>query len=154
MARTESVLRELGVKPVDNGDATIRAMLLLYLADWKAALDAGYPISDADWRKAGLTPFSDRVIQAWSRLRNEAAHHGISGNYEKSSLDQLSAPQRDVLKGVLQKWKTRPTTELVRIAASTFPMIVDSPHDRLDLHWLARRYENEFGRSKDKKEVA
>lgn len=147
MARTGAVLRRLGVGPVRGKEDALRGMLLLYLADWKGALDLDRPLSDADWQIASWGPFSSKAL---SCLRRSDAFISSLG----SPSDMLSADEERIVANLRERLGGKPTSELMRLVQSTFPVLVDGAQagrpTGLDLRELAHRYKKDFSREREK----
>jgi hypothetical protein len=149
MAKAESVLSHLGFGPTEDTEATVRAIFLLYLTDWKGALELGRQISDSDWRKVSWGPFSARALAAVSRLRNE--RHFLGASHGTTDETDISHLQAEIIDDIAQKWRTRPLDEIIRIVSSTFPMVTAPENQSLDLAGLAQIYSSEFNREKSQK---
>jgi hypothetical protein len=115
-------------------------MLLVYLADWKGAIDLGKQISDADWVRSSWGPYSRKVVSAWARLNQHPQHAAAPETAE----DQLDSNEVAIVHEMDERWREKPLPELLKITNSTFPLLAVEPDHPLDLPGLAERYKREF----------
>lgn len=142
MADTPGVLTLLGfAPPIRDVERLLRAILLTYLLDWKAAIELGRQITDVDWERRNGNPWSSDLIgrAGFTALGIEGAKH------------PASAEEQTIIDEVRTRWIHRPLGDLIKISRSTYPFMVDdSPDGALDLPSLAGRYKADFSDQREK----
>jgi hypothetical protein len=139
MNAIRSLLRLLKVPPTANGELAVRAMLLIYLMDWKATLDLGTPITSTRWKPRRGVPYTSDVVKALVESR-EVPDDG-------SAVSGLTPEQMRVVLEVAKRWSGASTFDLMRFARSTFPMFAASDaREVFDLRSLATQYRRDFKR--------
>lgn len=138
-------------RPGDLSNARLTKMV--YLADWKAALDRGQQMTRIAWRFNHYGPYVPDVIDTVQAdpdfdlvstenaygsdkglvvLRNGAARH-----------DSLTHDDEAILDHVLRQTTGMQWNEFIRFVYSTYPLLSQPRYSDLDLAALARRYQRE-----------
>lgn len=140
MTPPTTVIESLQVGSERTGDALLRVLLLVYLVDWKGALESGHQISSARWKKQAWGAFSESVL--------EALMHGKK--VEPGNGSSLSPAESAIIQQIKERYSSRSFSELRDLVASTYPMIVKSLGDELDLQDLAAHYRQDFSEERQR----
>ncbi|MFG0336174.1 MAG: Panacea domain-containing protein [Maioricimonas sp. JB049] len=123
---------------------------LVYLADWKSAIDYGRPISDIEWYFDNYGPF---VWKVW----NTASENPETFEIERSEnmfgnpkhvirLTGGAAPanlepaERAVLDHVISTTKDLGWNDFIKLVYSTYPVVSSERYSQLDLVLKAKEY--------------
>lgn len=128
-----------------------RLVKMLYLADWKSAIDHGEPLTSVQWWIDDCGPNTNEVLNC---LKDNPEHFLLDfsldehGNIKVSvalcntedSIDTLSEDCRNTLDFVLSTMSRLSWTEVTRLVISTYPMITQATGSDLDLAALAKEH--------------
>lgn len=125
---------------------------MLYLADWKSAIEYRCQMTHLDWRHDFAGPASEVLQRFIERSPDFAtASRSDSLGREKTELQRwpatsrkqdLDPTERWLLDFVLRKPRTRPAPPFATLIASTYPMMSTAAPQELDLVALAEAYEH------------
>jgi hypothetical protein len=129
-----------------------RLIKLLYLADWLSALKHRRQLTGIEWAFNHYGPSVDGVldsIRSDDRFRITKTVDG-QGNEEETvrfvsqSVPAFVGDDQLVMDYVVQKAKTKPWDELMRLVYSTYPVLTQRRNKTLDLPALAEEYERQM----------
>ena len=118
----------------------LRMTTLLYLSDWRSALQYEKQISDIQW----MHPFVSKLPEIAQRL--SIAHFKLDSQLnvefvgEPLSHSSLPREEQECIDFVLRTEGHKGWIESFRLAYSTYPMFSQSPQAILDLVGLAKQY--------------
>lgn len=128
-----------------------RLTQMLYLADWKSAIEYRCQLTYLDWRRGFTGPESWRLERFIERSPDfDAASRADALGRERLELRRWPAASREADLDATERWlldfvlatpRTRPEPPLATLIASTYPMMSTSSPQELDLAALAERYE-------------
>lgn len=126
-----------------------RLVDLVYLADWRSALERGQQLTDVEWRFGRYGPFSDRFSD---EIRRDS-RFSVTPGESPSGLDDevvretrgnpaysLSPQEEDIVRFVVARATTLSDDEFLLLVHSTYPLISQQRYQTLDLVHLASRY--------------
>ncbi len=127
-----------------------RLTKIVYLADWKRAIDGQTTISDIQWYFDHFGPFAwDVVNTARGHPKVFTVSESPLANREKQTLirlvdrrfkPRLEAEDRDAIDHVIRVTKDLGWPEFIRLVYSTFPVANTDKYQYLDLLNLAKAY--------------
>jgi hypothetical protein len=135
-----------------TGMSLARLTKMVYLADWKSALDRGRTITDPPipWKFDYCGPTSNAIIESIEKDRSfvvkRSVHKETGESFELVSvlaslnIPSLSSADQQILNFVLEKAANRSWADFIRLVYSTFPIITQGRFANLDLVKLAQRY--------------
>lgn len=141
MVAFEQVLHFIrSVSPNMPPDDQDRAMLTLYLIDWKAAIDLRRPISNLEWRiEHGPQPMADQ-----RELLLSAIEHSEGCVHEPSHLSELTDDDKRIIQDIVARVQRRSRSELLKLVHSTFPVLSQPRHAPINLVAMADKYKREY----------
>lgn len=132
-----------------------RLTKMVYLADWKYALDTGAPITDIKWHFDHYGPYVDKVVRlarkndhfnverrinergAWKDLiQLKSEHPNVMLNLKRS--------EKKALNYVIKKTEPLYWNGFISLVYSTFPIAVSDRGTDMDLKELAEYYRKEI----------
>jgi len=130
-----------------------RLTKMVYLADWKSAIEHGHQLSKIEWKFNHYGPYVDDVwIAAYEdehfNVDSTTNLHG--GLKEVISLKKpfdfssLTDSDRTIIDHVISQTQSLYWEPFLKLVYSTFPVLVSSRYDTLNLEQLAERYKKEF----------
>jgi hypothetical protein len=126
-----------------------RLTKMIYLADWKSAIDRATQISDVEWAFSHFGPYVPLVIE---QLRDDedfavVSSSTIYGNPKEvvsyhgpGFFPTLSVEDRRILDFVIESVAPKSWDGFVRLVYSTYPVMSRPRYSRLDLVGLADEY--------------
>jgi len=116
-----------------------RAMLTLYLIDWKAAIELRRPISNLEWRIENIpqpTPEQRQVVLSAFEHKPDCPR--------VTSVRDIGDDERRIIADIVSRVRTRSDTELLRLVYSTFPVLSQPRHAPVNLVAMADKYKREY----------
>lgn len=126
-----------------------RLTKMVYLADWKSALERSKQISDIKWVYNHYGPYVDDVTivaQTDKIFDVESTHNVYGGNKEivrlKSDNYQpsLTNTERNILDHIVTITASKYWNPFMELVYSTYPVMTSSKHSELNLVELAKDY--------------
>ncbi|KAA1205792.1 MULTISPECIES: Panacea domain-containing protein [Vibrio] len=129
-----------------------RLTKMLYLTDWKAALEYGSQLTDTKWHFNHYGPYVDDFVKMAKddddiKVTNTTTMFGgnkqlfeLSSNYK--SCVNLSSQLKEIVDFVINATKDKNYEEFIRLVYSTYPVISSSKYSDLDLVSKAREYKS------------
>jgi len=127
-----------------------RLFAVLYLIDWKSAIERKQPLTDLLWQIERVPePTSDQkkvVISAIQQPGYELQVDASTGHSRVigQTIDNLSTEDTQVIDFVIQSASQKSWPDLLRLVYSTFPVMTQPKHAPLDLVALADKYNREY----------
>lgn len=131
-----------------------RLTKMVYLADWKSAIERGFPITDIQWRYDYYGPFVDEIFELV--LADSDFNVIISSNKfgDKKYIITLRNPQKplikslteadvEILKYVIDSTKSLFYNDFIQLVYSTYPILKSEQFTPLDLIDIAKSYKKE-----------
>jgi hypothetical protein len=127
-----------------------RVTKMVYLADWKSAIERGEQLTGITWRFDQYGPFVYDVLDA---AREDPAFEIIpTRNMYGSQKDllkveddvdypSLSGDDIEVLDFVIGQSASMTWSQFIKLVYSTYPIVTQERHSKLDLIKLAQEYE-------------
>lgn len=129
-----------------------RLTKMLYLSDWKAALEYGYQLTDTNWHFNHYGPYVDDFVKMAKndediKVTNTSTMFG--GNKQLFELSSnckrcvnLSSQLKEIVDFVINATKDKNYEEFIKLVYSTYPVISSSKYSDLDLVSKAREYKS------------
>ena len=116
-----------------------RAMLTLYLVDWKAAIDLRRPVSNLEWRIEHLPQPTARQREVMLSAFKHGATCELAGN-----VNGMTSEDRAIIQDIVSRVGHKSDTELLRLVYSTFPVLSQPRHAPINLVAMADKYKREY----------
>jgi hypothetical protein len=140
MVAFEQVLHYVRAISPETADDEDRAMLTLYLIDWKAAIELQRPISNLEWRiEHGPQPMAEQRA-----LLLSAIEHVEGCMHEHTHLSELTDDDTSIIRDVVSRVQRRSEAELLQLVYSTFPVLSQPRHAPINLVAMADKYKREY----------
>lgn len=154
MADLADVVAYLCAKYPNKGELSkARVTKMVYLADWKAALDEGEQITDIQWKFHHYGPWTDDVVdkaRSAPELEVEVTEN-LYGDFKEliqatpdASWDSLDEEDMEILDHVIDETAPLYWNAFIKLIYSTYPILASDRYSDLDLEDLAKRYRKEL----------
>jgi|SRR5215211_372616 len=150
MARVRDVLAYLCEKyPQKSELSNARLTKMVYLADWKSAIERDMQLTDIQWFFNHYGPYVDDVIEVAESdpAFNVRSAYNIYGDPKEiiSVRDDVDYPSleeedKDILDFVINSSASKNWDQFIRLVYSTYPMVTLDKYAKLDLVELAHEY--------------
>ena len=137
--------------PYPNELSKARLTKMVYLADWKSAIDYGKQATDILWYFDNYGPFKPdvyNIVAANPELFQIDSTNTMFGDRknvlrirDKAFIPNLSDSVKHLLDHVISETKTLNWTQFISLVYGTFPIVVSPRYTELDLVALASQYE-------------
>lgn len=130
-----------------------RLTKMVYLADWKSAIDRKKTLTDIEWVYNHYGPYVDDV---WSTVRkerdifksaDETNFYGSSKEVvmlvSEDTPDNLENEERKILDKIIEVTKEKYWNDFISLVYSTYPVRKSERYDSLNLVKLAKEYKLE-----------
>lgn len=127
-----------------------RLTKLIYLADWKAALESGSQMTDIKWVYNHYGPYVPDVVNSIKKdgrfiVRSTLNAYGSPKVLVQLSDDvgdcaSLSEDDRQYLEFVVEATKKKTYDDFIKLVYSTYPVVTQEKYEELDLPGLAEEY--------------
>ena len=131
-----------------------RLTKMVYLADWKNAIEREEQLTDLTWEFSHYGPYVPDVIclarseddfevergETMYGNQKELVRHQAEFGMLAASYPSLAPEDRDILDFVIRSVEDKNFTEFVKLVYSTYPMITQVRYSKLDLVDLAKEY--------------
>ncbi|TQP44692.1 Panacea domain-containing protein [Vibrio cholerae] len=129
-----------------------RLTKMLYLTDWKAALEHGVQFTDTTWHFDHYGPYVDdfvkmakddndiKVTNTTTMLGGHKQLFELSSGYRHNV--NLSPQLKEIVDFVINATKDKNYEEFIKLVYSTYPVISSSKYSDLDLIAKAREYKS------------
>lgn len=128
-----------------------RLTKMVYLVDWRRALNTGHQLSEIRWKFNHYGPYVPDVIDQTRGDPSFSVQETVTqyGNtkelivYNGNEDIRLSSEDKADLDFVIEKTKSLTWDGFIKLVYSTYPVVVSDKQDDLDLPALAMRYSRE-----------
>lgn len=127
-----------------------RLTKMLYLADWKSAIESSKQLTDVKWHFNHYGPYVDDFLKIAKNDRDIKVINTCTvfgGRKQEIKLDdsfdgniELTESQINVLDFVIEATKNKNYEEFIKLVYSTYPIVSNSKYSDLDLVNLAKDY--------------
>ncbi len=124
-------LRDRYPRPEELSRARLKFMV--YLADWKSAIERGYQITSQTWEFGEYGPYNPDLARL---LEDQEDLSGAGG--PRSALGE---DDKEILDFVIATVEKKRFMDLTSLVYSTHPMLTQPRYAKFDLLKLAREYE-------------
>ncbi|HEV2544905.1 MAG TPA: type II toxin-antitoxin system antitoxin SocA domain-containing protein [Methylobacterium sp.] len=145
MEQAADLLKHLDVDKHISVHDYPKLIFLIYLADWKSAIERGSTISGSDWKRLKWGPFSRDLFAKIVTYRNSLAHG--APNSVTSKIDTESAM---ILENIKKSYMHYNYEKLLDLILSTYPMVRQSNEQSLNLPALAEIYKKDFRKARER----
>lgn len=127
-----------------------RMLLVLYLADWRSALERERPVTDIKWRVADIGPVPENlgIIRAKIEATMQAPPDFSSIKDPSLAIPDnvclLSQDESEIVDFVIERVASRDVGKLSQLVFSTFPLMTQPMSAPLNLVALAKKYKAEL----------
>lgn len=136
--------------PYKNELSKARVTKMVYLADWKSAMDQGKQITGIEWFFHQYGPYVSDVVEAaykspYLTVESTANVFGypkdlIKITKQTESYDSLSDKDKEILDYVINKTEDLNWDEFMRLVYSTYPIAQEKRYRYLNLVKFAEEY--------------
>ncbi len=136
-----------------KGDlSNARVTKMVYLADWKSAIERDEQLTNITWRFDHYGPF---VYDVLDTAREDPAFEVVSTSNMYGSQKELlkvaddvdypslGGEEKEVLDFVLEESARMNWSEFIKLVYSTYPIVTQERYSKLDLIKLAHEYEED-----------
>ena len=142
--------------PYKDDISKARLNKMIYLADWKAAIEEGKQLSEIHWLYNNYGPYVNQIADLaqsdnWFIIYNTVNNAGHKKNiiYINNQVQdndiQLSEDEKKYINYVIESTHSLSWSDFIRLVYSTYPIISSTKKDYLNLVDFARQY-NELKR--------
>jgi Protein of unknown function (DUF4065) len=126
-----------------------RLTKMIYLADWKSAIDRSTQISDVRWEFSHFGPYVPLVVEQlrededfWVRGSSTIFGHPkeVVSYHGPDDFPTLSAEDRRILDFVIASVAPKSWDGFIKLVYSTYPVVSQPRYSELDLVRLAEEY--------------
>jgi Protein of unknown function (DUF4065) len=153
MAELIDVITYLCLRYPNKHDlSNARLTKLIYLADWKSALDRGEQITDIQWVFDQFGPFvfdvkdvvvNDSAFVVQETTNMYGAPKTLIKLVEDRAYPSLSEQDQEILDWVIKTSSRMSWNSFIRLIYSTYPIMSQERGTKLDLAALAEEYKSE-----------
>lgn len=127
--------------------------ILLYLSDWKSCIEVNKPISKIRWTHGedgleadiNIDGYIEKVEYSGVTRLKESIKHFFD---HKRRLETIAPTQEKLIENMMSNFKTDDKGRIFLIAKSTYPMMVTSENDKLNLKQICKKYKYKFQKEK------
>lgn len=127
-----------------------RLAKIIYLADWRAAIERGEQITDVQWKFNHYGPYVDDILETAERdnkrfkVVNTLNMYGNPKDViklkEASGKTELSAQDKEDINFIIEKTRRLYWKDFINLVYSTYPVLSQEKQTVLDLPKLAKAY--------------
>ena len=124
-----------------------RLTKMIYLADWKSALDTGEQLTDLEWTFHHYGPYLSDI---YSLAQSDNAFSTYSYDHaDMIALNKITAEpkftpqQKKILEDIKTTASSMPFRQFLKLIYSTYPIRTQEKYSTLDLPVLAQAYKRE-----------
>ena len=135
---------------------------ILYLADWKSAVDSGKTISDVNWIYNHYGPYVKEIKDALSQNSDfdiKATHNYYGQNKEiitlknNSQIEDIEENNKKIIDEIINKTSDMRFNEFIDLVYSTYPVLTQPQGSHLKLKNLAKTYTALIENKKNSSEI-
>lgn len=129
-----------------------RLTKMLYLADWKSAIEHSKQLTDAQWHFNHYGPYVDDfikiakddddicVVSTRTKFGGHKQEVQLSSNFDGTV--ELEEADRKILDFVISSTKNKNYEDFIKLVYSTYPVVSSSKYSDLDLIGMAKEYKS------------
>jgi predicted metallo-beta-lactamase superfamily hydrolase len=127
-----------------------RLTKMIYLIDWKNAIDNGSQVTDAKWHFDHYGPYVDNFVKVAKenediKVENTSTYYGGKKQLFTLSKDfnskiEISSEHKKIADFVISATKDKHYEEFIKLIYSTYPILSNDRYNYLDLVGLAKKY--------------
>jgi hypothetical protein len=131
-----------------------RLTKMVYLADWKSAIERGKQLTNLSWEFSHYGPYVPDVIRLARSEddfkveqgetiygdQKEMVRHEAAPSTQEASYPSLEPEDKNLLDFVIRSVEDKSFTEFVKLVYSTYPIVTQERYSKLDLVNLASEY--------------
>jgi hypothetical protein len=153
MAKLKDIVAYLCDKyPHPDELSNARLTKMVYLADWKSALERSEQLTDLTWEFSHYGPYVPEVIRLARSEKDFVVEHGktMYGDQkelvrheissQETSYPSLESNDTELLDFVIRSVEDKSFAEFVRLVYSTYPIVTQERYSKLELVDLAKEY--------------
>jgi hypothetical protein len=130
------------LKTAYSGELDVeRAILTVYLIDWRSAIDRGRQLSNIKWRIDNVPHPNDAAV-ILSAFR--APGYETNRQTGETNASHLSDEDRALIKSVAEVVARKSWADFIRLIFSTFPVLSQPKLAPVDLVAMADKYNREY----------
>ena len=137
-----------------------RLTKMLYLADWKSAIDESKQLTNAEWHFNHYGPYVDdfiKVAKDDSDIKVYSTRTVFGGHKQLVELRndfnrdlELERNEKKILDFVIESTKSKNYEDFIKLVYSTYPVVSSSKYNDLDLVKMAKEYKEISKKSSNK----
>ncbi len=137
-----------------------RLTKMLYLADWKSAIEESKQLTDAEWHFNHYGPYVDDFIKIEkddSDIKVYSTQTMFGGHKQQVELRsdfnrdiELEKNEKKILDFVIESTKSKNYEDFIKLVYSTYPVVSSSKYNDLDLVKMAQEYREISEKSSNK----
>ncbi|WP_065978540.1 Panacea domain-containing protein [Pseudoalteromonas lipolytica] len=137
-----------------------RLTKMLYLADWKSAIEDSKQLTDAEWHFNHYGPYVDDFIKMAkddSDIKVYSTQTMFGGHKQQVELRsdfnrdiELEKNEKKILDFVIESTKSKNYEDFIKLVYSTYPVVSSSKYNDLDLVQMAQEYRELSEKSSNK----
>lgn len=150
MAELKDIIGYFCANYPNRGDLSdARLTKMVYLADWKSALDRKQQMTQIDWKFNHYGPYVEDVVRLalFDQDFNVEATNNMFGGYKKLislkrdfAFTSITPEDETVLKHVIDTTSKLTWDSFIKLVYSTLPVVLSEKGSQLDLVSTARKY--------------
>lgn len=137
-----------------------RLTKMLYLADWKSAIEESKQLTDAKWHFNHYGPYVDdfiKIAKDDSDIKVYSTQTMFGGHKQQVELRsdfnrdiELEKNEKKILDFVIESTKSKNYEDFIKLVYSTYPVVSSSKYNDLDLVKMAQEYREISEKSSNK----
>ncbi|EKT4489718.1 Panacea domain-containing protein [Shewanella algae] len=137
-----------------------RLTKMLYLADWKSAIEESKQLTDAEWHFNHYGPYVDdfiKIAKDDSDIKVYSTQTMFGGHKQQVELRsdfnrdiELEKNEKKILDFVIESTKSKNYEDFIKLVYSTYPVVSSSKYNDLDLVKMAQEYREISEKSSNK----
>lgn len=137
-----------------------RLTKMLYLADWKSAIEESKQLTDAEWHFNHYGPYVDdfiKIAKDDSDIKVYSTQTMFEGHKQQVELRsdfnrdiELEKNEKKILDFVIESTKSKNYEDFIKLVYSTYPVVSSSKYNDLDLVKMAQEYREISEKSSNK----
>ncbi|EPH6097746.1 Panacea domain-containing protein [Vibrio cholerae] len=137
-----------------------RLTKMLYLADWKSAIEESKQLTDAKWHFNHYGPYVDdfiKIAKDDSDIKVYSTQTIFGGGKQQVELRsdfnrdiELEKNEKKILDFVIESTKSKNYEDFIKLVYSTYPVVSSSKYNDLDLVKMAQEYREISEKSSNK----
>ncbi|MBV1952280.1 MAG: SocA family protein [Cycloclasticus sp.] len=146
-----SIIKYLLIKyPHKDELSASRLTKMIYLMDWKSAIDNGTQITNAQWHFNHYGPYVDDFVKIAKEdkdisVENTSNFYGGKKQLFKLSSDfsgevKITPEQKEIANFVIDATKQKTYEDFIKLVYSTYPVLSSNKYSDLDLVNMASQY--------------